>query len=420
MSKMGNCHLKRLSIIVCQLLIATILSAQTIEINLPSCLGQPYVFCLAQGAKQDTILIGKMAEQGKTIIVLPEEYASYRGVGSLSIQNCKSLNIVLNGESKIEINEKRGFDDFEVLFDQSEENGFMEDMIARQQQLIEKYQLIRSGLPLWQMKDVFYVSLRQEQMNLERQYFAHQTEISQSPLYAARLIEILSCLTGTGNSLNQPQEAVRFAQQKFIAEKLDFDDLYTSGFWQLTMDFWHELNMEDDALLLSDSRKMLDRINDIYIRRELTQSLIRLFSQYGKDYLLAELGTEYLTMPLNGQLAPEIQIGETSFLPKNSLLVFYETGCGSCHNELEMLKNRYSLLADNQIRVISISADISQEVFEYTSSGFLWEDKICDFDGFDGVNFRNYGIVGTPTFILTDKEGIVRGRYAQLKELLKD
>ena len=420
MLRTGNNCQKKLLLIACQLLITTILSAQTIEVNLPSCLGLPYVFCLAQGAKQDTILTGKIAEQGKTIILLPEEYASYRGVGSLSIQNCKSLNMILNGEPKIVINEKRALDDFEVTFTQSKENGFMDEMIARQQQLIEKYRLVESGLNFWQMKDLFYVSLAQERKELERQYIAHQMGINQSPLYAARLIEILSCLTGTGTVFNQSQEAVRFAQQKFIAEKLDFDDLYTSGFWQLTMDFWGELNMENDSLLLSDSRKMLDRVSDIYIRRELTQSFIRLFSLYGKDYLLAELGTEYLTMPLNGQLAPEIHTRGTSFLSKNSLLVFYETGCGSCHNELEMLKNRYSLLADNQIRVISIAADTSQEVFEYTSSGFLWEDKFCDFEGFDGVNFRNYGIVGTPTFILIDENGIVRGRYAQLKELLKE
>ena len=270
------------------------------------------------------------------------------------------------------------------------------------------------------MKDLFYLSLAQEQKELERKYAAHQIEISQSPLYAARLVEILNCLTGTGNSLNQSQETVRASQQKFIAEKLDFNDLYTSGFWKLMMDFWYELNMESDTSLLSDSRKMLDRVSEIPVRRELTQSLIRLFSQYGKDYLLAELGTEYLTMPLNGQLAPEIHTGETSFLPKNSLLIFYETGCGNCHNELEELKNKYSLLTGNQIRVISISADISEEVFEYTSSGFPWEDKVCDFEGFDSINFRNYGIVGTPTFILIDQDGIVRGRYAQLKELLKD
>jgi len=390
------------------------------DVNLPSCLGQSYVFCLAQGAKQDTILTGKMAELGKTIIVLPESYASHRGVGSLSIQNRKSLNIVLNGESKIVINEKQGLDDFEITFGQSKENVFMDEMIARQQQLIGKYRLVESGLSLWQMKDLFYISLSQERNDLEKQYAAYLTEINQSPLYAARLIEILSCLTGTGGFFSQPQEVVRFAQQKFIAEKLDFNDLYTSGFWQLTMDFWYELNMEDDTQLLSSSRKMLNRVSDIYIRRELTQSFIRLFSKYGKDYLLAELGTEYLTMPLNGQSAPEIQIGDVSFLPQNSLLIFYETGCGSCHNELEMLKNRYSLLADNRIRVISIAADTSQEVFEYTSSGFPWEDKICDFEGFDGANFRNYGIVGTPTFVLIDKDGVVRGRYAQLKEFLNE
>ena len=373
-----------------------------------------------QGAKQDTILTGKMAEQGKIVIVLPEKYASYRGVGFLSIQNCKNLNMVLNGESKIEINERLGSDNLEVTFDQSEENRFMDDVIFRQQQLIEKARFIKAGLSLWQMKDLFYLSLTQEQKELERQYATHQIEISQSPLYAAQLVEILSCLTGTGNLLNQPQESVRSGQQKFIAEKLDFNDLYTSGFWQLMLDVWYELNMESDILLLDGSRKMLGRVSDIPIRRELTQSLIRLFSKYGKDYLLAELGTEYLTMPLNGQLAPEIHTGEASFLPKNSLLVFYETGCGNCHNELESLKKKYSLLTDNQIRVVSISADISEEVFEYTSSGFLWEDKLCDFEGFESINFRNYGIVGTPTFILIDQDGIVRGRYAQLKELLKN
>ena len=168
MSKKANRYLKRLPIIICQLLITTILSAQTIEVNLPSCLGQSYVFCLAQGAKQDTILTGKMEEQGKTVIVLPAEYASYKGVGSLSIHNCKSLNMVLNGESKIVINEKRGLDDFEVTFAQSKENGFMDEMIARQQQLIEKYRLVETGLSLWQMKDLFYVSLNQEKKDLEK------------------------------------------------------------------------------------------------------------------------------------------------------------------------------------------------------------------------------------------------------------
>jgi hypothetical protein len=134
-----------------------------------------------------------------------------------------------------------------------------------------------------------------------------------------------------------------------------------------------------------------------------------------------ELGTEYLTMPLNGQLAPEIRRSDAStFLPRNSLILFYEADCGICRNELENLKNKYQLLTDNHIRVLSIAADLDPDIFEETSNSLPWPDKLCDYQGFDGENFLRYGIVGTPTYILTDEDGIVRGRYAQLKELLKE
>ncbi|GHT78581.1 hypothetical protein AGMMS50262_21370 [Bacteroidia bacterium] len=372
-----------------------------------------------EGVKQDTVLNGRMAEAGKTTIVLPAQYANYRGVGRLAIKECKSINLILNGEKLIAINEVRGYDNIEVTFDQSEENRFIDDITARQRQLLEKYQYVLSGLNEFQMKDQMYPALRQEQMGLENQYVALQKEIRNSPLYAGRLLEMLNCLTGTGSSLTQSTEDVRKEQQKYISDRLNFSDLYTSGFWQLMMDLWFDLNQTSDTLLLDNSRHLLDRVTDVPIRRELTQSIIRQFTKYAKDYLLPELGVEYLTMPINGQTAPEIQTGDRSFLPKNALVMFYETGCGLCHNELEALKQKYQLLVDNNVRVITIAADESKDVFEYTAEKLPWSDKFCDFKGFDGINFRNYGIAGTPTFILIDAEGIVRGRYAQLKEWLK-
>ncbi|WP_163308561.1 hypothetical protein, partial [Dysgonomonas sp. 521] len=111
------------------------------------------------------------------------------------------------------------------------------------------------------------------------------------------------------------------------SQELDFHDLYTSGFWQPMLQLWYESALGNDSLLLNDSKHMLDKITDIPLRRELTQAFIRMFSKYGKDYLLAELGTEYLTLPLNGQPAPEIVVGDSSFVPRLSLIMFYETGC---------------------------------------------------------------------------------------------
>lgn len=404
-------------------LAVTTLSAQTIEATLPSYSNLPYSFSLMQGTRQDTVLTGKMAEKGSTVIVLPEPYAGYRGVGKLAIEKGKTIPMILNGESKIVISEWQNNGEVEVVFDQSEENRFISGITARQRQILEKYQSVQTGIIEQRPVDFPYLPLVQQRADLEKQYVALRKEVTDSPLYAARMTEILDCLTGMGSSLFVSQEAVPAEQQKFISGQLNFNDLYTSGFWQMMMDLWYHLNgiqNTNDTLLLNESRKILDRVSDIPVRRELTQSIIRQFSRYGKDYLLPELGTEYLTMPINGQTAPEIQTGEGSFLPKNALIVFYETGCGMCHAELEALKKKYDLLTENSVRVISISADESKEVFEYTAAGFPWTDKLCDFKGFDGANFSNYGIVGTPTLILVDKEGVVRGRYVRLSEWLKD
>ncbi|GHT76904.1 hypothetical protein AGMMS50262_16490 [Bacteroidia bacterium] len=209
-------------ILACQCLLVETISAQTIEIDLPPCSGLQYSVIAMEGMKQDTVLNGRMAEAGKTVIVLPAQYANYRGVGRLAIKECKSINLILNGEELIVIKEVRGYDNIEVTFDKSEENRFIDDVTARQRQLLEKYQYVLSGLSEFQMKDQMYPALRQEQMGLENQYVALQKEIRNSPLYAGRLVEMLNCLTGTGSSLTQSAEDVRKEQQKYISDRLNF------------------------------------------------------------------------------------------------------------------------------------------------------------------------------------------------------
>lgn len=398
------------------LLFSSISFAQSVSVRLPYYAGRDYYFCLPEGAKQDTIARGKLEAGGRTFVTLPR---NYRGVGRLSIKEYgKIWNIVINGNEQVRMSEPDARE-AETTFEGSPENRFLLDALARQNKIISQYVEV-SGRP--QNQSPFYVLAPPEQrmQALDNEYRIFRKEIGNSHLYAARIVEILNCLSGTGSSFNVSQEGILEELRDFIVRKVDFGDLYTSGFWQPVFEVWVQTS-GNDSLLLNDARHMIDRCgNDIFIRREVTQAIIRLFSKYAKDTLLAELGTEYLTMPLNGQPAPEIVTAKGSYLPKNSLIVFYETGCGNCHNELETLKRKYGLLMDNSIRVISIAADVDRNVFVETAMGFPWADKFCDFKGFDGENFRNYGIVGTPTYILTDKDGIVRGRYAQLSELLKE
>lgn len=103
---------------------------------------------------------------------------------------------------------------------------------------------------------------------------------------------------------------------------------------------------------------------------------------------------------------------------KKTLLVFYKSGCGPCEDLMKQLPNHYDLLLSKGIRVISISADESEQEFKNIANSFPWKDKYCDYKGFKGVNFKNYAVLGTPTIFLIDELGKIEAKLASLDEIL--
>lgn len=386
----------------------SLLSAQTIyvDLDLPSCRYLEYLLSFHKGASKDTVAIGHFDENGKASFALPSRNSDYRNVGVLQVLTTqKRGNVIFHRENKVQITEPVGAaDKDELIIAISEENSFIQEIFKLYQEITKKYA---------------YAYTVKEKDSLTKEYKNLREKILKSDLYAARLSELLICLTGQGSTLDLQPDSLLQEQYAYLTDSLDLQGLYSSGFWNLAIEAWYQSCHGDDSLLLEGSRRLLDRTQEIYLRRELTQTLIRMFSKYGKDNLFVALGPEYLTMPLNGQIAPEVIIDTLSFSPRKSLLVFYETGCGNCDRELKELKMKYPILLDNNIRVVSLSADLNIETYESTAQSLPWPGKYCDLKGFDGVNFQNYGVVGTPTLILTDENGIIRGRYSSVNELLK-
>jgi thiol-disulfide isomerase/thioredoxin len=378
----------------------------TIRFLLPEYAGYDYVFVLERGAKRDTVADGTSDAQGRMTVAIPAEYSNYRGVGKLLFPGDKRVlvNMIVNNERDVSLTTPPKISGLDSLvYSNSPENEAINRYTTGQARLFERYMQANS---------------QKEKQDIEAEYTALNTEIARSPLYAARIMEIIRYLTASGSSFVIIPEKLQEEQKRFIAEQLNINDLYTSGFWTTFFQVWYENNLNsEDSLLVSQSRAMLNRTQDPILNRELTQTLINSFSRYGREDLMPQIIAN-VNIPLKGQAAPELAVGDSSFFPKRSLILFYETGCGNCHYELEELKKNYSRLTENKIRVISIAADVATDVFEYTAGKLPWMDKYCDFRGFDGLNFINYGIVGTPTYILTDDEGFVRGRYARLNELL--
>lgn len=83
---------------------------------------------------------------------------------------------------------------------------------------------------------------------------------------------------------------------------------------------------------------------------------------------------------------------------------------------MQLLKGNYPLIKEKGYEVVSVAADTNTDVYRNTAETFPWEAKYCDLKGFDSPDFKNFGIIGTPTFYVIDGKGIVQGRYARLQD----
>ena len=71
------------------------------------------------------------------------------------------------------------------------------------------------------------------------------------------------------------------------------------------------------------------------------------------------------------------------------------------------------------IKIISIAGDTVQETYKTSASQFPWAAKYRDVEGMNGFNFKNYGVIGTPTMYLLDSKGIILSKMATITEVLE-
>jgi len=395
-------------------------SGQTIHISFPSYGGKEYAFYLWQGLKMDTISAGTLNEKGEIQIEIREN--GFKGVGTLDFGKSGALDVIINGENDFSILNILATEELQAEFkyENSPENSFVIERAKQETDIFGKNNVLDYILQIYKSDESFYQAAQSEKSRLENQYSRLQEQLHASPLYAARLCEIFDYLNGRGSKLTMSDSEIQQERKNFILNNLDFAVLYTSGQWEKVTADWIWNLTGNDSLLVAEPRQVLERISDRSLKINLTNRIMQLFAKYAKENLLPQIGVENLLMPVLGQLAPELILDGETWQPKNALILFYDSDCGNCRNELHQLIEKYNLFESNNLRVISIAADTDKNLFSETAQEIVWKDNYCDFKGFEGKNFINYGVVGTPTIILIDKDGILRGRYAQIKELFKN
>lgn len=171
---------------------------------------------------------------------------------------------------------------------------FSDEQYYVQQQIMLKGEAIRQALHIYQEHDSLYPLLRAEMGRLESAFKAHKMLVPHSPLYAARFREIVDFTLGIGDRLDQTEAEKAITFDRFVTCEMDWEALYISNHWSGVIGNWIEMHIytiDDDDLLLRGCYFILNSLMREKIYTDFAIQLVRGFSKFNKDDLLAELSS---------------------------------------------------------------------------------------------------------------------------------
>jgi len=420
--------------------------AQSIHFELPAQKGKTLYLSATKGIRQDTLFSEQIDEKGNVIFKPTKDKPLSVGVVSLIIKPNIHFDFIYSPLENMTLHcESENINAQNTQFKNSLENNFIESRFAEQAQRQEKIMFCKQRMQRYRENDNEYGIIEKEKTSLEQQQLAFESmlERQSANLYSARLIKLknlMSNYTGRLDAIKDSTEYVRI--RKYLLSNLDAETLYRSGIWLPVINGMLRMYYKQAPFygqFGNDMVKLLRKTRSQEVFLELASNAATICNQFGWNTDETAL-SKYLAlssritspkgilkqMLILNKLQPDmpapkvLNIDNTKInfaSKKKTLIVFYESDCSNCKNAMSQLVNNYSRLKEKSIKVISIAADTNVTIFQNTSRNFPWHIKLCDFKGFEGNNFKNYAIIGTPTFYLVDENGIIKGKFASYEEI---
>ncbi|AJW65097.1 hypothetical protein VO54_03671 [Elizabethkingia miricola] len=427
------------------------LKAQTINLYFPHFAGQTYDFILFQGSEQKTIYQDTIPANGRFSLTIPKEYAPYTGMSRWLITGTKKgggLNMLIPGKDFAVSSESPQPNDDNIIYRNNTGNKEMSAVYKKQNTILDRYEEALHIITTYNKTDQKY-KIAQEDLQKEKEAYEalHKNLIAKGD-YVSQFRQIVNITLGLGTQLLEKEDERANNIADFIVNKLNWQYLYTSGHWNTVISSWLDIHtqvLKDPARFSEDFQKITSKINSPLIYSEFAGDVAKILSRQGDDDYIGAIApivvssgkvTAYegdLASYIKGNIgssAPDLVITTSSNPKKNkpgaismkasgenfrsTLLVFYKSEDAISMEILKQISAKYNMVKASGVRVIALSADSDEKIFQSKAKDFPWEDTYCDYKGAEGENFKNYSVTGVPTVVLTDAEGKIISRGASL------
>jgi thioredoxin-related protein len=447
---------KQLIYAVVLLLASFGIQAQTINIEFPYFAGKTYDFKIVQGTKQILLQNDTIPKGGKVQLTIPEKYKGYKGMALWYITNSRDgggLDLVINNEDFSVTCLDSIPSSKSIVYKNTKENIFSNSNFQEQQAIFEKHDAMMYATRAYDKSHKLYSVFEKEYAVIIEAYNQYVKALKNTNLYAARFREITNITMGIGSINTQDENLKAQNINDIIVNQIDYSVLYTSNHWAGIINNWvqlHAMVLKDDKQMIKEARTLLNRMPNNQIYTDFVNSLTYELTKAGKDNIIAALMQEIKagnklqnynahlsiyekdltgkapnleiiehTDDANGHSQVEKTIDLAKMKGKHTLLVFYQSGCGPCEELMAGLKTNYKELVAQGLEIVSLSSDLSEDVFKNAAAQFPWENKYCDLKGVGGINFENYAVIGTPTLFLIDKKGMILQKMATVTDVLE-
>ncbi|MDR1632216.1 MAG: peroxiredoxin family protein [Dysgonamonadaceae bacterium] len=409
------------------------ISAQNINIYFPHFAGKKYVYVLNSGLTKDTVQAGTIDVDGRITLSIPEKHKGYTGMGSWAVVGSGEIDFIVNNEDFSVTCEDSIPSGNRIFYNGSKENA---GRVQYEDELSLLFQKLDS---IYKVNNVTYnsnslpLSFHHGILSLQEEYSIFREKLAGDSSYAAFFIKTRNYMRGLGNQIYNPTEQEKFQNDltHYIIDEIDIARLFNSGLWRPVISFTFNA-FKGETAWGEAIIKMLKRTKNQAVFEAFSRDMIIASEQFGWneaeqviiDYLdtSGRISDDSFGLVRRAIAQNKVKIGNKAPLLNgelltNALIIFYESNCEHCKIQLSEIIKHYSEFVEKGIRVYSISVDESKEVFDYHSKNYPWPDKLCDFKGFKGDNLINYGIIGTPTIYLIDKDGIIIDRQSRIQSI---
>ncbi|UTX48889.1 thioredoxin family protein [Chryseobacterium sp. MA9] len=428
------------------------LYSQNIRMEFPYFKGKTYDFIIFQGSGTKMVVQGTIPADGKFTLSIPKEYAPYTGMSRWLItgtQEGGGLDMLIPGHDFSVSCKDAKPDNSNIIYKGSEEIQELNRLYKKQQGIFSKHDAMFQAIKAFPKEDKNYPLFEKEYQNQLKAYEDFQEELRKKGDYPAGFTNIVNITQGIGTRILSSEEDKAKNIADYMAKEMDWQMLYTSGHWSGVISSWVAIHTEvfnDPDTFAAAFAEIDKKIKNTEQYNDFAGRVAYSLTQNGKDNFIKviaplvvasgkirsyEGALAVYVSAKEGTQAPDLDLVASGYAVLKSrdfskgkynktLLLFYKSDCGSCEQVLDELTGKYELLKSAGIRVISIAADKQEEAFKSKAKEFPWKDTYCDYEGEKGINFKNYGVSGTPTIFLISKAGKVLRKTAALIELLDE